>query len=63
MVSKEDVEAFFKQTDALPGVAIQGRKDLPDGSVELQLYMAPNLPPQPIRMELIGGEWKMPFRF
>ncbi|HZR16671.1 MAG TPA: hypothetical protein VFE51_05030 [Verrucomicrobiae bacterium] len=63
MISKDDVEAFFKNTDSLPGLAIQGRKDLPDGSVELQLYLAPNLPPQPIRMQVVNGEWKMPFRF
>jgi hypothetical protein len=63
MVSKEDVEAFFKNTDSLPGIAIQGRKELPDGSVELQLYAAPNLPPQPVQMQMIGGEWKMPAGF
>lgn len=57
--SKESAEAFFKEADAMPGLAIQGRENLPDGSAELQVTFAPGMPPQKIRLQVVNGEWKL----
>ena len=59
MALKDKPADFFKETDILPGLAIQSRRDLPDGSVELQVFIAPNMPPQNMKFHLVNGEWKM----
>ena len=56
---KGDNDAFFKQMDVLPGFAIQGRKNLPDGSVELEIYLTPGMPAQHVELQTIHGQWKM----
>jgi len=56
---KGDPDKFFKGLDSIAGLAVQGRQVLPDGSVELQVYIAPGLPPQKMQLQLLEGEWKM----
>lgn len=53
----------FKGWDALPGMAVQSRHDLPDGTVELQVEIGPGLPPQKIQFRQLNGEWKLDDRF
>jgi hypothetical protein len=50
---------FFSDAGSVPGMAILNRKQLPDGSVELEVEMAPGLNPAPIRMRQFGGQWKI----
>ncbi len=52
-------EDFFEGADALPGLAIEARRNLPDGSVELGVSVAPGLPPETLRLHPINGEWKL----
>lgn len=59
MAVKDKPADFFKETDILPGLAIQSRREMPDGSVELQVFIAPNMPPQNMHFHLLNGEWKM----
>lgn len=53
----------FKGWDALPGMAVQSRQDLPDGTVELQVEIGPGLPSQKIQLRQLNGEWKLDDRF
>jgi hypothetical protein len=57
--SGESLESFFKATDAMPGLAIQGRQDLQDGSVQLQVQFGPGIPPGELRLQSVNGEWKL----
>jgi hypothetical protein len=50
---------FFSDAGSVPGMAILNRKQLSDGSIELEVEMAPGLNPAPIRMQQIGGQWKI----
>ncbi len=50
---------LFKGMDAIPGLAIQNHRDLPDGSVELEVYVVPGMPPQTIHLQAIAGEWRI----
>ncbi|HVV73213.1 MAG TPA: hypothetical protein VHI52_17200 [Verrucomicrobiae bacterium] len=50
---------FFKEAGQVPGLEIQSRRTLPDGSVELQVSPVPGEPPQALHFELISGEWKL----
>jgi hypothetical protein len=56
-------DEFFKTTDQVPGYAVRGRNELPDGMLELQIEVAPGLPTEPFRFQQVNGEWKlvMPF--
>ena len=56
--SPEGADGLFKEAAALPGIGIQSRKVLPDGSTELQAIFVPNMPAQTLRLQLINGEWK-----
>ena len=56
---KRSSEDFFGDAGTVPGMAILRRKQLPDGSVELEVEMAPGLNPDPIRMQQFGGQWKI----
>ena len=50
---------FFQQVEtALPGLGVVGRKDLPDGAVELNVEIAPGMD-QPLRFERVNGQWKL----
>ncbi len=51
-------DSFLKESQAVPGIGIQGRQNLPDGSVELQVTFGPGMPPQSFRLQAINGEWK-----
>ena len=57
--SRRSTEDYFHDANVLPGMGILNRKQLPDGSVELQVEMAPGLNPAPIRMRQFGGQWKI----
>ena len=60
----EPEKGFFnKAMDALPGMAIQSRQDLPDGSVELQVEIDPGMPAEKILLRPTNGEWKVESRF
>ena len=56
-------DEFFKTTDQVPGYAVRGRNELPDGTLELQIEIAPGFPTEPFRFQQVNGEWKlvMPF--
>jgi hypothetical protein len=59
-IRADGAETVFKDLGVIPGLAIQSRQSLPDGSVELEVYMVPNLPAQKIRLhQQLNGEWKM----
>lgn len=50
---------FFKNLDSLPGLAIQNRKDKPDGSLQFDVEIAPGLPAETMSLQSINGEWKL----
>ncbi len=50
---------FFKEMDVMPGLALQNRQELPDHSVQYDVEIAPGIPKQTLRLELISGEWKL----
>ena len=52
-------EEFFKDSDVLPGLAIRGRENLPDGSVQLQVEMVPGVPPEKFLVRNVNGQWKL----
>ena len=52
-------EEFFKDSEALPGLGIRGRENLPDGSVQLQVEMVPGIPPEKFLVRLVNGQWKL----
>jgi hypothetical protein len=52
-------EEFFKESESLPGLAIRGREDLPDGSVQLQVEMVPGIPPEKFVVRNVNGQWKL----
>jgi hypothetical protein len=56
--SAQTGEDFFKGSDVIPGLAIQNRTNLPDGSVNLTLEVAPGAPTQTLRLQSVNGEWK-----
>jgi len=49
---------FHEVDTAIPGLGVVGRKDLPDGGVELTVEMAPGIA-QPMRFERLNGQWKI----
>ena len=52
-------EEFFKDSEVLPGLAIRGRENLPDGSVQLQVEMVPGVPPEKFLVRNVNGQWKL----
>jgi hypothetical protein len=50
---------FFKNMDAMPGLAIQNRKDQPDGSVQFEVEVVPGMPKETMNVQLIDGQWKL----
>jgi hypothetical protein len=60
--SSEMEKGYFKSMDSLPGLAIQSRQDLPDGSVELQVEFGLGAPPEKFHLQPFNGEWKLETR-
>jgi len=56
-------EEFFKTTDQVPGFAVRGRNELPDGTLELQIEVAPGFPTETFRFQQVNGEWKLAMPF
>ena len=54
---------FFKNLDALPGLAIQNRKDKQDGWVQFEIEVVPGMPKETMSLQSIGGEWKLDMPF
>jgi hypothetical protein len=52
-------KGFFKAIDAFPGLVVQSRQQLPDGSVEMQVEIGPGVPSQQFHFIQINGEWKL----
>lgn len=50
---------YFKQADLVPGYAVRGRLELPDGTVELQVEVAPGFPTARFRFQQVNGQWKL----
>jgi hypothetical protein len=61
--SGRSTEDYFHDARALPGMAILKREQLPDGSVELEVEIAPGLPPATIPMRQLGDQWKITAQF
>ena len=53
------LEEFFKGGEAVPGLGIRGRENLPDGSVQLQVEIAPGLPTGKFVLRIVNGQWKL----
>jgi hypothetical protein len=54
---------FFKSRDLPPGMVVQNRQNLPDGSVELQVEFVPGMPTEKLHLRAFNGEWKLEGRF
>lgn len=52
-------DSFFKSAEPMPGLAIRGRNNLPDGSVELEVEFDPSMPTDKLHLRPINGEWKL----
>jgi hypothetical protein len=58
--SKLSIEDYVGSLVAYPGIAIVGRKlNTNEGSVEVQVFMAPGLPGGRLLLEQINGQWKI----
>jgi len=53
------LKEFFNNMDAMPGLAIQNRKDQLDGSVNFEVEVVPGLPKETMNVHLISGAWKL----
>jgi hypothetical protein len=53
------VGEFFKDAEMMPGLSVRKRETQPDGSIEMEVEIAPGMPPDKIRLQQINGEWKM----
>jgi hypothetical protein len=52
-------DSFFKNADPMPGLAIRGRNNLPDGSVELEVEFGSSMPTDKLHLRPLNGEWKL----
>ena len=54
-------EDFFREVQALVGMKITNQKTLPDGSIEIEVEMAPGpgIPSAKLRLENVNGQWKL----
>jgi len=52
-------EDLLQQLEAFIGMAIVGKDQLPDGSVEVRVLVAPDAPPLQFRLQSIDGQWKI----
>jgi hypothetical protein len=61
--SGRSMEDFFKGAEALPGMRILSRTQEAADRVLLQVEMIPGMDkPEPMRLRLINGQWKMEMR-
>jgi hypothetical protein len=52
-------DEFFKDKVLPPGFRIAGRQELGDGSVQLDVEIAPEIPVEAFLFRQIGGQWKL----
>ena len=58
--SDQSAEDFFRDSAALVGMAVVGRKQDPnDGSLEVEVEMLPGMPHEKIAFRQINGQWKI----
>lgn len=57
--SAQGTEDFLHHGEAFIGMAIVGKDPLPDGSVQLQVLVVPDLPPLRFRLQAVDGQWKI----
>jgi len=57
--SFRSAEEVFDGTEALIGLGVVDRQPLADGSIQLKLQFAPDIPPASVVFRLIGNDWKM----
>lgn len=55
--------AFIKDMDAMPGLGLQSRKEMPDGSIQFEVEVLPGIPVETMRAQSINGEWKLDLPF
>jgi hypothetical protein len=55
----DQAKEFFKNMDGLPGLAIENRKDQPDGSLQFDVEIGPGIPKETMSLQLVSGEWKL----
>lgn len=55
--------AFIRDMDAMPGLSLQSRKDMPDGSIQFEMEVIPGIPLETVRAQPINGEWKLDLPF
>jgi hypothetical protein len=56
---RQGTEDFLENAQAIIGMAVVGKDPLPDGSVEVRMLIAPDLPPVPLHLQSIDGQWKI----
>lgn len=59
----DQMRGFFRDMDALPGLALQNRSEQPDGSVQFETELLPGIPKETMTLRLINGEWKLDLPF
>jgi hypothetical protein len=59
-LTSSSAEQFFKskETDMPPGFRISERRQNEDGTIQLQVEVAPDIPGEPFIFRQIGGQWK-----
>jgi hypothetical protein len=55
----ESGESYFNTMSQLPGLAVVNRRSLPEGSVELEVQIAPGGPTAGFTFHLVDGQWKL----
>jgi hypothetical protein len=58
-LQKAGAEDLLQSVQGLIGMGVVGKELLPDGSVEVRALVAPDLPALSLRLESIGGQWKI----
>ena len=53
------IEEFFREADAFVGIGISGQEQLPDGSIQINAQVTPDMPPLPMRLQKNNGQWKL----
>jgi len=57
-LTSDSPEKFFKADDIPPGFRISGRQQNDDGTISLELQVAPDIPGQRLVFRQIEGQWK-----
>ena len=58
-ISQNSPQQFFEDSVPLPGLSILKSVRMPDGTVQLTIEVAPGIPPVPLRLQQIDGQWKI----